>query len=488
MAQGRVVRATVLSCALAVGCTQTETAGPGDAGRPGDAGGMNGPERFVSRVVATGLAGPWEVTWGPDGYLWLTERTGKRVMRVRPSDGARATAFTIAEVHQSAPQDGLLGMALHSRLLTGTGHDHVYVAYTYDADPGPQLDRRTKIRRYTYDAVSQGFGQPVDLITNLPASYDHNAGRLIFGPDERLYYTIGEGGNNQFENTCLPIRAQELPTAADVSARDWSKYQGKVLRLDLDGSIPEDNPVLSGVRSHVYSYGHRNPQGIVFGPDGLLYASEHGPKTDDEVNLIQAGKNYGWPHVVGYQDDQAYVYGNWSASSPTPCEALEFSNYDIPGSVPQQKESEWCHPDFAPPIATFYTVPSGHEFRDPACAGGSEYICWPTIAPASLDVYAPKEGGIPGWTRALLVPSLKQGSVFRARLSEDGRSIVGDPVPLFKTTNRYRDITVAPDSRTFYVITDPGGLTGGPTGGSTAELENPGAILEFKYTGGDDPR
>src|SRR3954469_18817856 len=77
----------------------------------------------------------------------------------------------------------------------------------------------------------------------------------------------------------------------------------------MDGSIPSDNPVIAGVRSHVYSYGHRNPQGLVFGPDGKLYESEHGPNTDDEINLIRAGGNYGWPYVAGYRDDQSYAFG-----------------------------------------------------------------------------------------------------------------------------------------------------------------------------------
>ena len=80
-----------------------------------------------------------------------------------------------------------------------------------------------------------------------------------------------------------------------------------------DGSIPDDNPVLEGVRSHVYSYGHRNPQGLVFDADGQLFAAEHGPSTNDEVNRIEAGGSYGWPEVAGRQDDRAYAYANWSA-------------------------------------------------------------------------------------------------------------------------------------------------------------------------------
>ncbi|HEX2298708.1 MAG TPA: PQQ-dependent sugar dehydrogenase, partial [Pseudonocardiaceae bacterium] len=99
-------------------------------------------------------------------------------------------------------------------------------------------------------------------------------GRLLIGPDQKLYYAIGDQGNNQFERSCEPIRAQDLPHAAEVAGKDWHNYVGKILRLNLDGSIPGDNPVLAGVRSHVYSYGHRNPQGLVFGPDGRLFSAE----------------------------------------------------------------------------------------------------------------------------------------------------------------------------------------------------------------------
>ncbi len=120
---------------------------------------------------------------------------------------------------------------------------------------------------------------------------------------------------------------------------------------------------------------------VLYLDPGKLYADEHGPKSDDEINIIQAGKNYGWPHVAGNKDDQAYVYGNWSASSPTPCASLTYSDYTIPPSVPTYTESSWTNPDFVAPIKTLFTVESGYNFQDPACAG-QYFICWPTVAPA----------------------------------------------------------------------------------------------------------
>jgi PQQ-dependent dehydrogenase (s-GDH family) len=448
-------------------------AGPNDAGAPNE-------DTFALRVVTLGLEAPWEIAWGPDNRLWITERIGKRVIRVDPSTGSKSTALEVADAYQAAGQDGVLGMALDPRLGHASGADYVYLAYTYDADPSAAIDRRAKLVRYTYDSSSQTLGSPLTLIEGMPGSSDHNSGRLAYGPDDHLYYTIGDQGRNQFDGTCFEIRAQYLPTQSEVDQRDWSAYQGKILRLELDGSIPADNPILGGVRSHIYSYGHRNAQGIVFAPDGKLYADEQGPKTDDEINWIRAGKNYGWPQVAGYQDDKAYVYGNWSASSPQPCTDLTFSDYGWPASVPETRESEWSSPDFTPPLMTFYTVEDGYNFMDPACAG-IEFICWPTIAPSSLDLYVAGNDGLQTWGTSLLLTSLKKGSVFRVHLSADGQSTVGAATELFKTTNRYRDLAIAPDKRTFYVITDSDGSTSGPTSGSTQQLDHLGAILEFSY-------
>ena len=99
------------------------------------------------------------------------------------------------------------------------------------------------------------------MLDNLPAGNDHISGRLVFGRDQKLYLTIGDQGYNQLALYCSPIHAQELPTSADVRAKSFQKYEGKILRVNLDGSVPADNPTLGGVRSHVYSYGHRNAQG-----------------------------------------------------------------------------------------------------------------------------------------------------------------------------------------------------------------------------------
>lgn len=451
-----------------------------------------GEAAFEMAVLATDLKGPWEVTFGPDGFLWVTERLAGRVVRIDPADGSKATAIEIGEVSVDGGQDGLLGLALHPELLQGTGNDYVFAAYTYqDRERGPDETvpdegspyryLYTKIVRLSFDPAAGTLSDPVELIAGLPAGADHNSGRMKIGPDLKLYYTIGDQGNDQLANYCIPIEAQRLPTAAEIEAADYFAYQGKSLRLNLDGSVPADNPEIDGMRSHVFTYGHRNMQGIDFGSDGTLYASEQGPKTDDEVNILRAGGNYGWPHVAGFRDDKAYQYARW-AEATTPCAEIRFSDIEIHPSVPREDETAWME-DFTEPLATMFTVPSDWDFTDPAC-GGMDFICWPTVAASSIEAYTPGEGGIPGWGKSLLVTTLKRGSLYRVPLSADGQGPGGPIERFFQSENRFRDVAVGPDGRTIFVATDPWGLAEALDGGTTKAMANPGSILVFTFSDG----
>lgn len=429
-----------------------------------------GPEQFTMRVVASGLGNPWEVAWGPDGFLWVTERSAFRVTRINPADGSTHVALTIEDAFTSVDQDGLLGLALHPDLLKGRNRDFVYLAYTHDVDAGPDVTRNLRVRRYTYDRSSQSLTAPLDVIDGLSAWNDHGGGRLLVGPDGKLYLTRGDQGSNFLANACNVIRSQDLPTSDEVRAHDWTKYQGKILRLNLDGSIPGDNPVFNATRSHIYTYGHRNPQGLVFAPSGLLYSAEHGPSTDDELNLITAGGNYGWPLVAGYKDDRNYTYANWSASSPEPCRTLKFSTLTIPASVPQTTESSVTSRLVAP-LVTFFTVPEGYDRSKSGTA---------TIAPSGLDLYTSK--AIPGWAQSLIVTGMRTGAIYRAKLSRDGRHVEGAPFEYFKAATRYRDLAISPDGLRIYASTDDHGATMGDRGQTAGVLANPGAILEFTYS------
>lgn len=483
--------ALALLCAVTVACGATPSAAPTPAPSPapppspaptpaptpppGPAPSA-GTAPFASSVVATGLEMPWEVVLGPDGALWVTERTGKRVTRVDPRDGRKKVALELPDVLVGPQHEGVLGLALAPDFGRGAGPDLVYVASTHDADPGPAVRRRLRVERYTYDRAAETLGDRALVLGDLPASDDHNAGRLKIGPDGKLYLTIGDGGHGQFGSLCLPIESQTLPTADHVAARDRSAYVGKTLRIDPDGGIPADNPALNGVRSHVLTYGHRNAQGLAFGANGLLYSAEQGPASDDELNVLRPGGNYGWPFVAGYRDDQAYAYADWSAAPN--CPSLVYDPVDIPASVPRRAETAWSSPDYVDPIKTFWTVPNGHAFRDPAC-GASDFICWPTIAASSVEAY--DGDAIPEWRRSLVVTSLKNGALYVVRLTADGRSARGDVDKVFTSENRYRDVAFSADGRTVYVITDSGGTTSSLTGGATNTLANPGAILAFTY-------
>lgn len=452
---------------------------------------IRGTKLFEKRVVVAGLNNPWEITYGPDGMIWVTERSSKRVLRVNPANGQKSVALTIDEAMAPGGQDGLLGLALHPDFGKAKGADYVYLYYTYaDRQLGPDLRVTAeaspyrflygKVVRYSFDQAAGTLGSPQELVKGLPAGNDHNGGRLKVGPDRRLYLTIGDQGNNQLGNFCNPVLSQRLPTSEEIRTGNYASYEGKSLRLNLDGAIPPDNPKFAGVQSHIFTVGHRNIQGIDFGPTGALYAAEHGPKTDDEINVLKAGGNYGWPNVAGFRDGKAYEYARW-AESTAPCSAIRFSDLAIHPSVPREPESAFRQP-MENPLATMFTVDTGFNFQNPACRG-VDYICWPTVGVSGVEYYGAKKGGIPGWERVLLVTTLKRGSLYVLPLRKDGKAAAGKFHRYFQSENRYRDTTVSPDGRTIFVATDSSGLAESATGGVTTNMADKGAILAFTYTG-----
>ncbi|RMG70958.1 MAG: quinoprotein glucose dehydrogenase [Bacteroidetes bacterium] len=423
-----------------------------------------GPNLFLDK--------PWALLYGPDDYLWVTERAQGKVVRVHPETAQRDELIQIADHASTASQDGLLGMALHPDFQEDS--PFVYLSYTHLV----QGERVQKIVRYSYSLTGDDgslFG-PETILDGLPASNDHNSGRLLFGPDQKLYYTIGDQGGNQNANYCNPILSQVLPSQAEVNQQDWTHYPGKILRLNPDGSIPADNPAFGGVQSHIFSIGHRNPQGLVFGPNGRLYSDEHGPNTDDEVNLIEGGKNYGWPRVVGFQDDQAYDYCDWS-SAPD-CENLSYSNGSCPPNATFLPESSFSDSTYMEPLFSMFAVPDTYDYNNPLCQ--NSWICRPNVAPASIAYYG--SDSLPGWKNSLLIASLKRGRIYRLQLDSSGTAVVGDTLHHFYTPNRYRDIAIAPDGKTFYILTGETGRTSDLSGFNIVNansLQNPGNILEF---------
>jgi len=219
-----------------------------------------------SRVVTFGLNLPWEMVYGPDNFIWFTEKSGK-ISRLNPATGQVSPLLTIAEVRVNG-EGGLLGMALHPEFST---NPYVYVVYDY-GNP-----YKAKVVRYTY--ASGGLSSPLVLIDQIPASSIHNGSRLLISGGKLFISTGDASDTNQPQNT------------ASVS--------GKILRINLDGSIPTDNPIAN---NPLWSLGHRNAQGLVQ-VGTKIFSSEHGPDSDDEINIIEKGRNYGWPNIKGFCDE-----------------------------------------------------------------------------------------------------------------------------------------------------------------------------------------
>ncbi|WP_164730504.1 glucose/sorbosone family PQQ-dependent dehydrogenase [Pelagibacterium montanilacus] len=430
-------------------------------------------ELFASRVLSTGLDNPWAMRWGPDDQIWVTERTAGEVTRIDPETGVQQTVLTLDDVYTGPQHEGLLGLALHPEFGQDAGSDYVYIAYTINNGTAEEPEPTAQIVRYTWDSQALQLVEPMTLIEDLPAWNDHNAGRVEIGPDGKIYYSIGDQGANFGRNLRRENLAQVLPTSEEVESENWRTYSGKILRLNLDGSIPEDNPEIEGVRSHVYSYGHRNPQGIAFGSNGTLYQTEHGPASGDELNIIEAGGNYGWPNVSGYIDDKAYSFINWHEAP----EDIDQNADPLPDSVPQFQESEF-EGDMTAPIAAYWVVEDDYPIGE-ICG----YICDPTIAPSSVLAYEAGEDGIAEWENSILIPTLKHGTLYVQHLNEDGTEADGLPEAWFSTQNRYRDVLVSPDGRTVFIATDAFGSAAQKFGEglNTSVLHNPGAILKFTY-------
>ncbi len=229
-------------------------------------------------VVARGLEVPWAIGFAPDGRLFVTERPG----RIRVMKDGRLDPIPVATLPVTAAgEGGLMGLALDPAF---DRNSYLYACYT--ASTGIRPINWTPFNRVVRLTVRDGRASDERvLIDRLPGARNHNGCRLKFGPDGKLYVTTGDAGDAQL--------AQRLDSLA-----------GKILRLNPDGTPPEDNPI-SG--SPVYSFGHRNPQGLAWDPSKRLFAAEHGPSAHDEVNYIRPGLNYGWPQVIGRGGDPRYA-------------------------------------------------------------------------------------------------------------------------------------------------------------------------------------
>lgn len=224
-------------------------------------------------IAAQNLQTPWEIAFLPDGRLLVTERPGSLTL-VEPG----GSQITISDVYERS-ESGLLGLALHPEFEQ---NQLLYLYLTYQEN-GNMFNR---VERYRFDG-STLIDREV-IIDQIPGAPNHDGGRIEFGPDGLLYITTGDAGTSS-------------------NAQDINSLAGKILRLHDDGKIPADNPF----NNPVYSYGHRNPQGLAWDEQGRLWSAEHGPSGlgsgYDELNLIEIGGNYGWPEIQGDQTREGMI-------------------------------------------------------------------------------------------------------------------------------------------------------------------------------------
>ncbi len=223
-------------------------------------------------TVAENLDIPWSIVWDPDGTIFFTERNGN----VRIIKDGIVLEKPILSLDVGGFEGGLLGMTMDPNY---SENHYVYLYYTYNNF----FSTENKVVRYV--ELNLTLSEDKVLIDKIPGGPNHDGGRIQFGPDGKIYITTGDAGNAGL-------------------AQDKNSFAGKILRINSDGSIPEDNP-FSG--SPIYSYGHRNPQGLDWDESGNLVATEHGPRQHDEINVIVPGANYGWPNIIGDETMEGLV-------------------------------------------------------------------------------------------------------------------------------------------------------------------------------------
>ena len=274
----RIYVLIALAIALGVACNQSP-AGRGDgevaASPQGNAG-------FKVEKVAGGLEVPWSIVWAPDGRMIFTERPGR--VRVIENGTLRPQPLFVVTDVEAAGESGLMSVALHPQF---SSNRFLYLSYAYS-------EGGVRVRVVRYRETPEGLLDRRVIIENLPAARFHAGCRIRFGPDGKLYITTGDAGRREL--------AQQLDSLA-----------GKTLRVNDDGTVPQDNPFVGqqNARPEIWSIGHRNAQGLDFQPGtNLMFQTEHGPsgfdggQGGDEVNIVEKGKNYGWP-VIHHEQTRA---------------------------------------------------------------------------------------------------------------------------------------------------------------------------------------
>lgn len=346
--------------------------------------GVKTKSQYESKVIAKDLKSPWGIAVLPDGRLLISEKEG--VFRLVNSSGVISDAITGLPKVDYRAQGGLLGLVLDPQFAKNR---MVYWAYTEPSNDG----NRTAVAKgkLSNDDKRIENAQVIYRSNHLHKGALHYGGRLTFDKSGNLLVTIGERSDQ----------------STRILAQDQKSSLGKIIRITKDGKPASGNPFVGNKNAlpEIYSYGHRNPQGIAFNPtDGKLWSSEFGPRGGDELNLVQPGKNYGWPVIT---------YG------------LEYSGKAIGEPTIQAKKG----------------------MEQPV------YYWDPVLSPSGMTFYSGK--GIPEWKNNLFIAGLSSAHI--ARLVIKNNKVVGEERLLSKEAERFRDVVEGKNGE-LYSITDAGKL------------------------------
>jgi len=346
------------------------------------------PINYTIETVIETIDHPWSLAFLPEGGMLVTERGG--LLKHIAEDGAVSVVKDFADI-EDAPvhtrnrgQAGLFDIALHPDFAS---NGQLFISYA--AKTSKKLNTLV-VRRFTYTDGKLDAGEQIFAANPPRKASNHYGGRMIFGADGTLMFPHGEGYNHRDQ------------------AQTLDNHFGKIIRINTDGSVPQDNPFIGqkGALPEIWSYGHRNPQGIILGADGKVYENEHGPKGGDEINVIEPGVNYGWP---------AATYGiDYSGAKISPFQSLDGMRQSLAHFVP-------------------------------------------SIAPSGMAQYSGE--AFPELQGDLLLPALALRHVRHVEVNADGS--LGTQSEMFGELNaRFRDVEIGPDGYIYLLIEEKTGPNG----------------------------
>ena len=332
-----------------------------------------GDTELEVREVIGNLDVPWEIKWGPDSngeqnFIWITERAGI-VSRINVESGEKIEILNLTSIVTTESESGMLGMEFHPDF---ENNSIVFIVYTYYQG----WNIKERLSAFSYNSNLEILENEQILIDGITGYSTHNGSRIHALEDNTLLMSTGDAQNQS-------------------DSQNVNILTGKTLRIDISennfGGVPSDNPIPG---SYVWSWGHRNAQGIEVAPNGIIYSSEHGPQNDDELNILEPNRNYGWPNVMGFCDG--------------------FS------------EQAFC---------------DENNVVEPL-------VNWtPTIAPSDIIWY--DHPSIPEFQNTLLMTVLKDKMLVRFEFSEDGTQVINQTEFFNYEWGRLRDICVSPDGKIY---------------------------------------